>query len=505
MLCLLARFPSETRVAFREEQVTDRWFFLPAHQVMYRLLVGEMDAGRHIDFAIVSTRARDLGVQETLGLWDAGEGRALSGHVAISRLWNSDALPSMLGYYLDELREKYVARELRNACEAVLKAIDEDWTQAGLPLVKAHLGSVQELASYGVRNSTVRHMKEFLPAAVEKVQQAFYSRGQTFGLPTGIPRMDRMTNGLRAGFTYYICGRPGASKSALMVHLLHHTCIGLPPEERAHGIAFSLEMTALQLTLRDLLKEAYIPLQRARDGMMSEARDFPKLMAAANALAQGNLYIDETSVVTMEDIASRTRRFVRKIRGTETDAQFAERKKKDRPDIVIAVDYIQRAKGSSDKQARYLELAELAQGLSALAKDLHIGVIVLCQLGRSETEGPFHFPKLSDLRESGDLEAEAHVVIAIHRPISYVKGNQDKMESAAEKLKIDVGDENELGARDLYHYCVLCVLKQREGPVGNIPVHFEPSLTRFEGWDRDEKLYSTNEQFRQKPASEEGE
>lgn len=503
VLQMLAQAPERVRPLLREENVDARWFGQAGHGRLYGLLVGELELGRALTFPTLAARVRDEECAEDLALYRGQEEAADVGMPALHRLWDYSPEAFNLGQYLDAMRERFIARELARACRETLRAIESDWTNAGTPMVRAMTSALQVLSSHGVRLETVRHIKEFLPAAVVKVQEAFYSRGHTFGVPTGIPRLDRQTNGLRAGFTYYICGRPGSGKSAFMCHLLTHATALLPEAERVHGLIFSLEMTGLQLATRELLKVSEVPLQRARDGLMSEERDFPKMIATCTALAKGNLWLDETSVVTMDDISARARRFVRKIRGNETPEQFAERKKKDRPDIILALDYIQRAKGSDTaaNQGRYRELAELAQGISALAKDLHVAFVVLCQLGRPEVEGPFHFPKLSDLRESGDLEAEAHVVIACHRPISYVMGNEGKMHKAAETLEIEVGQDKNLGARDLHHYAVLCLLKQREGPVGPVPVHFEPSLTSFSGWDRNEKLFSNNAEQRQTTAA----
>ncbi len=135
-------------------------------------------------------------------------------------------------------------------------------------------------------------------------------------------------------------------------------------------------------------------------------------------------------------------------------------------------------------------MAEVTQGISAMLKELGVAGLICVQLGRAENEGPDKYPSLSDMRESGDIEAEAHVVIAMHRPVYYLP-TAEKKEAYAEKKKLEVGDKSKLGERDLEHLAFACILKQREGPTENIPVHFEPSLAQFTAWNGEETTFST--------------
>ena len=524
VLSILAQWPSETRAILTEEQVSEEWFYRPGHAAIYRLIVGEMEASRRVDFITLATRARDLAIEHEMAL-QVTRADTENGAPALSSLFTLSPSMQILGTYLDELREKYLGRRLMKMAETTMALIKGNWQSAGMPLVKDTLSELQELASFGVRNDSVKQINPFVMEAVQKVHSAHQSRGGTAGLSTGIAALDRCLNGIKSTHSYYIAGRPAMGKSAMMGDLASFIALNPDPWQKAHVLVFSLEMTPLQLVQRELLKRSGVPLSKARTGMLSD-KDMEALPKAARDLAESRIYVDDTSVLTMDDIAARTRRFVRQVRSKETAEQRAIREKSDRPDVVICIDYLQRVKGSSKRarENRYLELAEVCQGISVLLKDLKIAGIIPVQLGRDKNEGPEKFPILSDLRESGDIEAEAHVVIAMHRPYYYLKtqekrkawcekhsgtiqgkadddgaefGVQTPDESGGGSWRVGTDSMEGLGERDLAHLAYACVLKQREGPVPQIMVHFEPSLAHFSNWNKDETTYSNNPAHRQ--------
>mgnify|MGYP000361401232 CR=1 FL=1 len=508
VLSVLAQFPGDILPLLREEQVSEGWFWASGHREFYRLIIGELDAGRRVDFITLATRARDLGIEHAIAIEIPGES-PVPGVAAVSRLFANDSFATHhFGTYLDELREKFLARELYKLCADTQKLITANWQSAGIPLVRDTLARVSELASYGVRNDSVQHIKPLVIEAVERAQTRYNARGHALGLPTGIAALDRSIDGLKKAHGYYIGGRPAMGKSAFMGDLIDFIGTNPDPYAQAHCLCFSLEMTGLQLVQRSVMKGAGLSQQRIRDGLMSEKRgDFLRLTASAGVLAQSRIHVDDSANLTIEDIIARTRRFVRKLRARETDEDRARREKSDRPDVVVFLDYLQRVKGCSKRgrENRYLEIAEICQGISSLIKDLKIAAVVICQLGRADNEGPDRYPSLSDFRESGDIEAEAHVALALHRPDYYLvspekkeawcgKRNKGADEEGGTEFQWRVGTADStvgMGGRDLAHYALAVVLKQREGMVGEIPLHFEPGLAKFTNWNEHEKSYST--------------
>jgi replicative DNA helicase len=517
VLSILCQHPRETLELLIEETVTRDWFFvLPrAFDVIHGMAV----RGYSINFVTLRAALADAGTLEQSG-----------GVGAITEML-AGAVSGNFSHYLDILRTKFLARQMSKLATDITQTIAEDPARAGIELVQFVANAAAEFASYGVRNDSLAHISTMLREAVEKVVYAHKNRGQTLGLATGIHALDRMTNGIRSAHGFYILGRPSHGKSAFMAHIMDFIGTQTDPYQQAECLVFTLEMTGLQLVLRSLMKGAGVSLNRVRDGLMSED-DMPKLMASAQTLSKGRITIDTSSVLSIADIQSRTRRFVRSVRAkrkakmrdtlaaagkSDTEIEEAwkesesERLKSDRPDVVIFLDYVQLVKASEARPgtARYLEIKEVCSGLAVLLKDLHIGGVILAQLGRTENEGPDKLPAPSDARECGDIEAFAHEMIAVHRPIMYLLdpekaekwcskknggGDDDEEGGRAGGFEWRVGTDKAAGMkeRDLTHLMKLVVMKNREGATGSIDVHYEPSLVKFDNWNPWEKFFSNN-------------
>jgi replicative DNA helicase len=124
-------------------------------------------------------------------------------------------------------------------------------------------------------------------------------------------------------------------------------------------------------------------------------------------------------------------------------------------DMVI-VDYLQLMQGStvSREPNRVQEVSEISRGLKALARELKIPVIALSQLSRNVEQRGTQEPRLSDLRDSGSIEQDSDVVIFLYR-----EGEQNP-DSDVELVKAKVA-------------------KHRNGPIGEVPLQFRKTNTRF--------------------------
>ena len=176
------------------------------------------------------------------------------------------------------------------------------------------------------------------------------------------------------------------------------------------------------------------------------------MTSAATFLADLPIHVDGTSPVTVFDVKGRVRRHI-----AECNRKSAARLK------VVLVDYLQflqavQVKGRSREQ----EVAETAKELKALAKDTNTCVVALAQAGRAVDKATTP-PTLADLRESGNIEAVADVVVFIHHPNGYREGG----------------------------YAELHVAKHRGGPCGVVPVLWDPRYTRFGDWEGPIPDYAT--------------
>jgi replicative DNA helicase len=203
-------------------------------------------------------------------------------------------------------------------------------------------------------------------------------------------------------------------------------------------------MSAQQLVQRLLCSRARVNLQQVRNGFLAE-RDFPALTSAASKLAESKIFIDDTAGLSILELRAKARRL---------KAQHGI--------AAIFVDYLQLLRSTSRRAQdnRQLEIAEISSGLKGLAKELSIPIVVLAQLNRQPEARAGGKPRLSDLRESGSIEQDADLVALLVRSEYYADGEEEKEEKAGE--------------------AELIIAKQRNGPVGEVPLTFLKQFTRFE-------------------------
>jgi len=283
-------------------------------------------------------------------------------------------------------------------------------------------------------------MKDQVMGAIESIEKLYENRGGITGISTGFAEFDRMTDGMHPAEMIVIAARPSMGKTALVMNIAEHVAV----QENLPVGVFSLEMSSQQLVQRLLCSRARVNLQKVRDGFLAE-RDFPSLTAAASKLAEAKIFIDDSAGLSILELRAKTRRL-----RAQHDVQ------------LLIVDYLQLLRSTSRRAQdnRQLEISEISAGLKGLAKELKIPIIVVAQLNRQPEARSGGRPRLSDLRESGSIEQDADLVGLLVRPEIYEEDKDAREEKAGE--------------------AELIIAKQRNGPVGEIPLTFLKEFTRFE-------------------------
>ncbi|TXT47481.1 MAG: replicative DNA helicase [Limisphaerales bacterium] len=232
--------------------------------------------------------------------------------------------------------------------------------------------------------------------------------------------------------------------TSLAMNIAEHVAMDL----RLPVGVFSLEMSADSLVLRMLCSRARVNLRDIREGFLAE-RDFPKLTAVAGKMAGCPLFIDDTAGLSILQLRAKARRMHQ-----QHDVK------------LFVIDYLQLLRSTAKKaENRQQEIADISQGIKALAKELKVPIIVLAQLNRElEKRGPGEKPKLSDLRESGSIEQDADLVGLLYKP----KMGKEDDEDPGEQPNYDAVPVN------------LLIAKQRNGPTGDVHLTFLKGFTRFE-------------------------
>jgi replicative DNA helicase len=409
------------------EKINENYFYVPAHQTIYTVLVELWNAGQGIDLITFTQILRDRNLLETVG-----------GAAAVTSLFTFVPTAANITYYLEIVRDKYILRQIIAACtESVRRSFEEqDEVHNLLDEVEQKIFSVGEDRFKG----HVLTMKDQVMEAIEAIEQLYERRGGITGIATGFAELDRMTNGLHEGEMIVIAARPSMGKTALAMNIAEHVAIN----EKLPVAVFSLEMSSQQLVQRLLCSRARVNLQKVRDGFLAE-RDFPSLTAAASKLAEAQIFIDDSASLSILELRAKARRL------------------KAQKDIkLIVVDYLQLLRSTTRRAQdnRQLEISEISSGLKGLAKELKVPVLVLAQLNRQPEARTGGKPRLSDLRESGSIEQDADLVGLLVRPEIYEEDPDAREEKAGE--------------------AELIIAKQRNGPVGEIALTFLKEFTRFE-------------------------
>ncbi|HEV2096660.1 MAG TPA: replicative DNA helicase [Chthoniobacterales bacterium] len=409
------------------EKINEGYFYVPAHQTIYTVLVELWNTGQGIDLITFTQTLRDRNILEAVG-----------GAPAVTSLFTFVPTAANVAYYLEIVRDKFILRQIIAACtESVRRSYDEqDEVNNLLDEVEQKIFAVGEDRFKG----QMLTMKDQVMDAIESIEKLYERRGGITGLSTGFTELDRMTNGLHAAEMIVIAARPSMGKTALAMNVAEHVAIN---EKRAVAV-FSLEMSSQQLVQRMLCSRARVNLQKVRDGFLAE-RDFPSLTSAASKLAEAKIFIDDTAGLSILELRAKARRL------------------KAQHDIeLIVVDYLQLLRSTTRRAQdnRQLEISEISAGLKGLAKDLKIPIIVIAQLNRQPEARTGGKPRLSDLRESGSIEQDADLVGLLVRPEVYEEDEDARAEKAGE--------------------AELIIAKQRNGPVGDVPLTFLKEFTRFE-------------------------
>lgn len=258
------------------------------------------------------------------------------------------------------------------------------------------------------------------------------------GLSTGFAKFDEMTGGLNGGELIILAARPSMGKTALALNIASH--VATHPQMRKPVAVFSLEMSASSLLTRLVCASARVDQHKFRAGYLNQD-ERRKLQFALAEITESPLFIDDTPGVNLMDIHAKLRR-MQSQHGLS----------------LVVIDYLQLMSSRGRSENRNQEVSAMSRGLKLMAKDLDVPFLVLSQLSRAaETRTGDHTPQLSDLRDSGSIEQDADLVAFIYREEVYKRDRADLR-----------------GLADLI------IGKQRNGPIGKVPLRFLGQYTRFE-------------------------
>ena len=395
-------------------------FYREAHRVIYAAVQELFERNEPVDLVTIAALLAERNQLETVG-----------GATYLASLANTVPSAANVSSYARIVNEKALLRRLIQAANEISAS-----AYGGGKDVEAILDQA-EAAIFGITESRIRNsyfsLKEVIKKSIESIERFQEYRDVVTGIPSHFTDLDKLTAGFQRSDLIIIAARPSMGKTAFALNLARNAAVeGIPV-----GI-FSLEMSKEQLAMRLLCSEARVDSHKIRTGFLSQ-QECAKLLAAAGALTDAPMYIDDTANISPLELRAKARRMMA-----------------DRGLGMVVVDYLQLMKGRENSERREQEISEISRSLKGLAKELNIPVIALSQLNRKVEERGDKRPMLSDLRESGAIEQDADVIMFLYRDEVYNKGTSEP--GVAE---VNIG-------------------KQRNGPTGGVKLAFIGSYTRFE-------------------------
>jgi replicative DNA helicase len=347
-----------------------------------------------------------------------------------------DAYPSSanLTNWSKVITTKSIERKMAAMGEQIMQLAHAQEITADQKLSEAHV----LLAGVGstMSSDTIVPAADMVSETMVMMQENLLNGGGMFGVPSGFTELDKLTSGFGKGDLVIVAARPSMGKTSFALSMAAMLAGCLESEKRVGVLMFSMEMGTTQIGMRWLSLLENVPLQNMRKSQITQA-EWDRLNRAAIDSPNTPFYMEESSSLTIEQLAAKARRLM-----------------KEHPFNILVIDYLQLIETDPNK-SRTEGVSAVSRALKQLAKELQIPVMALSQLNRTLEQRQDKRPIMSDLRESGAIEQDADVILFVYRDEVYNANSIDK--GIAE----------------------IIIGKQRNGGLGTVRLAFDGPTTRF--------------------------
>ena len=397
-------------------------FYREQHATIYRAMLRLYEESREIDALTVTEELKQSGELEQVGgpaMVDALAGAApAAGNVReYARIVQSNALLRRLLATTQQIQanvwnHEAPARELVEWAERDILEVGHD-----------------------DRQKDFRAVGEVLHDEMDKLHRLSLEHTALTGTPSGFKDLDEITGGFQSGNLIILAARPSMGKSALVTNIAENAAL-----EHGKPVAlFSLEMSEAELAQRFVASQARIRGEELRKGRVAENR-WPKILEACQRLSDAPLYVDDSSDIGILELRAKARRLHQ-----QSENGLG----------LIILDYLQLMRADSRVENRVEAVGQMSRGLKILARELEVPVIALSQLSRAVESRTDKRPILSDLRESGNIEQDADLVMFIYRDEYYDRESEREGEAD------------------------IIIAKHRNGALGDVTLTFQKEYPKF--------------------------
>ena len=439
-------------------------FFLGKHQLIYRAISSIATRGVDVDVLTVAEELDNLKELENIG-----------GAKYLAECTNTMVAKSTLTFYMRIIQDNSVLRNMLTT----IRTIDSEYRNEEIENINDFILDSENRFKESIAK---RHISNFVLTKdiadkarenLEKLQDAD-NDSDVIGVSTGYDRLNQITQGFKPGELIVVAARPAVGKTALCLNFAHK----IATHSKKAVAIFSLEMSKEQLFNRLVAMDSCVDAKRINSGRLTSATDRVKVYNSIKTLENAKIYIDDTPSIKLNDIITKS-----------TKLQAHE------PDLaLIVVDYLGlvqiASKNGRSPDSRQEEVRQISLALKALARDLKVPVIAVSQLSRAVEKRDSQRPVMSDLRDSGNIEQDADIVILLYREDYYAdkkttsaankKGGQltanDKFELAKAQKEKELGADIPGNAS----YTEVIVAKNRAGQTGTARLFFYKDYVRFD-------------------------
>ncbi len=400
-------------------------FYRDNHKNIFLVIRDIFERGDPVDLVTVAEELRQNGRLESIG-----------GIGTVSQIASSVPSTSNVEYYARIVTEKALLRQLIK----MAGYIGEKGYEAGeeaIDLLEEAERLIIDISQRKTKDGFIS-IRSILLQTFDKIEYLYSNKGNLTGVPSYFKELDRITSGWQPSDLIIVAARPSMGKTAFALNMAQNAAI----KSGVKVALFSLEMSKEQLVQRILCSEAMVDQQRVRTGELLDS-DWPKLTQAVGPLSEAPIFIDDTVGISLAELRSKARRL-----------------KMEQGLGLIMIDYLQLMTIGRRAESRQQEVAQISRGLKGVARELGVPVIALSQLNRGVEQRQDKRPVMSDLLESGSIEADADLISFIYRD-EYYNPESDKKGIAE-----------------------IIIAKHRNGPVGTIDLGYLKEFTKFVNLDR---------------------
>ena len=403
-------------------------FYVELNQKIFEVMVSLDTFGKKIDPVIIHDRLKENG--------DWGD---QNGKKYLLELASNVPSTANVEQYASIVREKYYLRVIIDASKKTIDEASSAGDDANIVIDAAEKRIYDIRSGRSIKNEPKKIGEILINELMPRVERLSKGEGDEKGIESGYKTLDKTLTGFNKGNLIVIGARPAMGKTNIALNFARNVTM----LKGKTAVFFSLEMSKEEIAERLLAMDSGIENGKFRSGDLSKD-EWKALGESIGRYSMINLYVDDTSDLTVPSLKSR----VRRIPGVD----------------IIFIDYLGLLTSSTRKENRVQDISSITRELKIMAKDLGIPVVVCAQLNRGSAEGRARKPVLTDLRESGSIEQDADVVLFLHRDYYYTEPGSEPSEEAQ--------DIDPTAAE-------LIIAKNRHGGLDNVKLHFDGEHSKF--------------------------